>query len=139
MTLRSTAIYHAKAAFSLMTLRGLGSALVRFETDHGVRYRFEYEDADGARFVVILRRASDYREHGGAVDASMTKAANVKAVQEPAQEPAQERPAIVGAVAASALAAFMADADRLADAIDDSGDWWRADLHEESPACFGFA
>lgn len=87
MTLRSSAIYHAKQAMTLSRLNGLSNpALSRFETENGTRWRFDYQAHDGARYVVILKSASDYREHGGAVDATMTKEANAAPAPAPVAE-----------------------------------------------------
>ena len=139
MTQRSTAIYHAKAAFSHMRFRGVMSpALVRFDTPQGTRFRFTYDAPDGSRFIVILRHASDYREHGGAVDALMTKAANLEAAQEPetqepdsepetdTQEPTGSR-VVASVTLADLRAAFYFQADRLADAIDGAAAWMDTD------------
>lgn len=72
MTIRSTAIYNAKAAFAFMQMRGVRRDLVRFHTLNGARYSFT-DPASG--FQVILKHAADYAM-GGAVDAALTKQAN---------------------------------------------------------------
>mgnify|MGYP003629453991 CR=1 FL=1 len=139
MTLRSTAIYHAKAAFSLMGMTGRqDSNLSRLTTGESARWRFDYTAPNGAAFVVILRHAADYRERGGAVDATATKAANMAA---PA--PVEAAPAPVEAVktvSAPAFrlvtlsdlrAAFNLEAARCMAAVE-SADWMDSSVDDSS-------
>lgn len=137
MTLRTTAIYHAKQAKALLALNGIDNpALSRFQTPDGTRWRFEYRDGDSA-YVVILKSASDYREHGGAVDATRTKEANAapETVSDAAPAPAPvaapvaPQGRVVALVPAAALAAIVADfeaAERITAAID-AADWMERD------------
>ena len=69
---RDTAIYFAKQAFAHKHMTGNSRSLIRYETADGARWSYTHESTG---FVIVLKHAADYREHGGAVDARRTKQA----------------------------------------------------------------
>ena len=71
MTDRSTAIYFAKQAYSLLTMRGIRGTLKNFRAGPFNGYLFEH--ANG--YKVVIGRAADC-VLDGAVNASLTKRAN---------------------------------------------------------------
>lgn len=93
-TPRNRAIYRAKQAFALMWTNGRPGGLIRFHTDDGVRWFFRDSESG---YIVILKHATDYRDRGGAVDATRTRDTNMARVREekraarlvaaPAEEP----------------------------------------------------
>lgn len=73
-TIRDTAIYFAKQAFSNMQMTGHWSPRLTRHEQAGC-YRYWHTGKQGDEYVVVLRHAAD-GSLGGAVDAKLTKEAN---------------------------------------------------------------